>query len=66
MALNSEQTALIQAGASAVPSRWRPRFLAVVAAQLHPYPHPNTGDVVHAMRVARRAICIGISPISMS
>jgi hypothetical protein len=65
MALSSEQTALIQAGAAAVPPRWRPRFLAQVAEQLPPHSHPSNDDVFNATRAARRALACGISPPSL-
>jgi hypothetical protein len=60
-----EQTALIQAGAFAVPPRWRPRFLAQVAELLPPHSHPSNGDVVNAVSAARRALALGISPPSL-
>jgi len=65
MALSSEQTALIQAGASAVPPRWRQRFLAAVADLLTLRPNPTNRDVATAVSAARRTLALGISPPSL-
>jgi hypothetical protein len=65
LALTAEQSALIRAGASAVPPRWRQRFLSAVADLLTLHPSPSNRDVVSAVSAARRALALGISPPSL-
>jgi len=65
VALSEQQTALIQAGAAAVPPRWRQRFLAAVADLLTLRPNPTNRDVATAVSAARRALALGVSPPSL-
>jgi hypothetical protein len=65
LALTAEQSALIRAGASAVPPRWRQRFLAAVADLLTLRPNPTNRDVATAVSAARRTLALGVSPPSL-
>jgi hypothetical protein len=64
-ALTPEQFDIVQTRASAVPPRWRERFLRAVGDQLALAPALTSEDVLAACGAARRAICVGIGPPSM-
>jgi len=64
-ALTPEQVEVVQAGASAVPQRWRDRFLRAVAGQLSLAQSSTNRDVLEICVAARRAIAVGIGPPSV-
>jgi len=65
LVLTAEQTALVAFTADSLPLRWRQRFRSAVSDLLTGQLHPSNADVAAAVSAAKRAICVGIGPVSM-
>jgi len=66
LVLTAEQSALVAFTAGSLPPRWRQWFKNAVADLLTLHPNPTNADVTAAVSAAKRAICVGIGPPSMS
>jgi hypothetical protein len=64
-ALTPEQLDIVQTRTSAVPPRWREKFLRAVADQLALAPALTNKTVLDACGAARRALAVGIGPPSV-
>ena len=66
LVLTAEQTALISSAAAGLPPRWQNRFRSAVADLLTLRSSPSNADVIAAVSAAKRQVCVGIGPPSMS